>query len=172
MPKWILSLLYLPSVDFHWWVPFWDPPILAGPSCPLFCLWVHFSCHRWTVPVTYSSAIVRIGFDHLCCFTCWLPTDLPYFTFCTYMPSFRCSSVRPLASWTVPFFCLVCAWAASWLWDAIPMVGVNVCAALKHTLPVVGFYFIHSFLATGCLADSAARILEILACSWNLACTF
>jgi hypothetical protein len=39
------------------------------------------------------------------------------------------------------------------------MVGANACAALKHTLLVVQ-------------QIKAARILKILACSWNLACTF
>jgi hypothetical protein len=58
------------------------------------------------------------------------------------------------------------------LHKAIPMIGVNACAALKHTLLVVGFYFIRSFLALWFQRDIAARILKILACRWNLACTF
>jgi hypothetical protein len=46
-------------------------------------------------------------------------------------------------------------------YKAIPMVGVNVCAALKHTLLMVGFYFIRSFLSMWCPTDFAARILQI-----------
>ena len=60
---------------------------------------------------------------------------------------------------------------ASWLHKAIPIIGANACAALKHTLLVVGLYFIRSFLAMGCPTNFAARILKILACSYNLACT-
>jgi hypothetical protein len=41
------------------------------------------------------------------------------------------------------------------------MVGVNVCAALKHTLLVVGIYFIRSFLSMWCPTDFAAMILQI-----------
>jgi hypothetical protein len=58
------------------------------------------------------------------------------------------------------------------LHKAIPMVGANACATLKHTLLVVGLYFIRFFLAIKCPTNFAARILKILACSWNLACIF
>jgi hypothetical protein len=51
------------------------------------------------------------------------------------------------------------------LHKAIPMVGANACATLKHTLLVVGFYFIRSFLAMWCPTNFAARILKILAYS-------
>jgi len=59
--------------------------------------------------------------------------------------------LRVLAGWTVSFFWLVCSWAgilaviATKLHEAIPMVGANACAALKHTLLVVGFCFIIRF---------------------------
>ena len=47
------------------------------------------------------------------------------------------------------------------LHKAIPMVGANACAALKHTLLVVGFYFIRSLLAMWCPTNFAARTLKI-----------
>jgi hypothetical protein len=103
-----------------------------------------------------------------------------------------------LAGCSVPFFWLVCTWAGimvvitTSLHKAIPRVGANACAALKHsrswsdsnsfvlsllwsvqqTSSVHPFYFIRSFFAIGCPTNFAARILKILACSWNLACAF
>jgi hypothetical protein len=112
--------------------------------------------------------ITRVGSDHLCCFPWHVGSQLT---------SHISLSVR---------LCRVsrCSWERFWqagqyhfsYWfvfgQAIPMVGTAACAALKHTLIVVGFYSIRSFLAIWCLTDFAARILKILACSWNLACTY
>jgi len=89
------------------------------------------------------------------------------------LPSFLLLLGEVLVGWAVPFLWLVyMVVITTKLHKAIPMVGANACAALKHTLLMVGFYFIRSFLATGCPSDFAAGILKILACIWNLACTF
>jgi hypothetical protein len=45
------------------------------------------------------------------------------------------------------------------------IVGANACAALKHTLLVIGFYFIRVFLAMWCPTNFTASILKILACN-------
>jgi hypothetical protein len=99
---------------------------------------------------------------------------------CPSMPNFPLLLMirEVLAGWTVPSFGLVCTWAGimivvtTKLHKVIPLVRADACAALKHTLLVIRFYFIRSFLSMGCPTDFAARILKILACSWNLACTF
>jgi hypothetical protein len=45
------------------------------------------------------------------------------------------------------------------LHKVIPLVRADACAALKHTLLVIRFYFIRSFLSMGCPTDFTARIL-------------
>ena len=88
----------------------------------------------------------------------------------------RCSSER---SWQAgqchsSYWTGVLVVVATKLHKGISMVtwGVSAFAALKHTLLVIGFYWICSFLALWCPAESAEWILKILACSWNHACTF
>ena len=45
------------------------------------------------------------------------------------------------------------------LHKVIPLVRADACAALRHTLLVIRFYFIRSSLSMGCPTDFTARIL-------------
>jgi hypothetical protein len=127
------------------------------------------------VLVSYSSAIfmqLNWIWSSLLLRKRWLPVDQPNFALCPSKCQIsRCSKLDRAILLIGLYLAGILVMLTTKLHKAIPIIGANACAAWKHTLLVVEFYFICSFLAMGCPTNFAARILKIPAYNWSLACT-